>query len=159
VYRHGQSSSWCTGGAATGGAAPADFPVVKHGEPMPVTSKRRSLVAATGAAVVVLVLAFVALTLLLFVYPEVNAPQRSNAIVVLGGNGAGPFDQGVALARAHDAPTLVSSPLPQYSCGRSLPKIPPYTCCASGPTHRARRVRAAPSRTSRRCTTGTGSSW
>ena len=112
-----------------------------------------------AALAVLLVLTIVGLTFPLFVYSDLNAPEKSDAIVVLGGNGAGPFDQGVALARAHDAPTLVSSPLPQYSCGRSLPKIPPYTCCASGPTHRARRVRATPSRTSRRCTTGTGSSW
>lgn len=92
---------------------------------MPVTSKRRSLVAATGAAVVVLVLAFVALTLLLFVYPEVNAPQRSNAIVVLGGNGAGPFDEGVTLAREHYAPTIVLSLVPGYAChGSVLPEVP-----------------------------------
>ena len=47
----------------------------------------------------VVVLAMVALTVLLFVYPDLNAPERSDAIVVLGGNGAGPFDTGVALAR------------------------------------------------------------
>ena len=44
--------------------------------------------------------------------------------MVLGGNGAGPFDEGVALARAHDAPTLVLSLGPRYSCGRSLPEDP-----------------------------------
>lgn len=76
--------------------------------------------------VVVLVLVFVALTLRLFVSPDLNAPERSNAIVVLGGNGAGPFDEGVALARQHFAPTIVLSLVPGYSCGHaaSLPEVP-----------------------------------
>jgi hypothetical protein len=85
-------------------------------------SRRRRLVVATLAMVV---LAFVALTLVLFVEPDVNAPQRSNAIVVLGGNGAGPFDEGVALAREHYAPTIVLSLLPGTSCqGSVLPEVP-----------------------------------
>ena len=85
--------------------------------------------------VVVLVLAFVALTFPLFVYPDLNAPQRSDAIVVLGGNGAGPFDEGVALARAHDAPTLVLSlRAPVLVRTVRSPKTPPSACCASGPT-------------------------
>jgi hypothetical protein len=93
---------------------------------VPLTSKRRSRVTTVAAAVVVvLVLAFVALTLLLFVSPDVNAPQRSNAIVVLGGNGAGPFDEGVALARRHFAPTLVLSLVPGSAChGSTLPEVP-----------------------------------
>jgi len=44
--------------------------------------------------------------------------------VVLGGNGAGPFDEGVALAREHFAPTIVLSLVPRYSCRRSLPEVP-----------------------------------
>ncbi len=60
-----------------------------------------------AAVALVVVLAFVALTLRLFVYPDLNAPERSDAIVVLGGNGAGPFDAGVALAEEHEAPTIV----------------------------------------------------
>jgi len=64
------------------------------------------------------------MTFPLFVYPDLNAPERSDAIVVLGGNGAGRFDEGVALARAHDVLTLVLSLLPQYSCGSSLPEGP-----------------------------------
>ena len=84
-------------------------------------STRARLVAALG---VLLVLAIVGLTFPLFVFPDLNVPEKSDAILVLGGNGAGPFDEGVALARAHDAPTLVLSLLPQYSCGRSLPEYP-----------------------------------
>jgi hypothetical protein len=75
-------------------------------------------------ALVVVILAFVALTLRLFVLPDLNAPVRSDAIVVLGGNGAASFDAGVALARRHDAPTLVLSLVPGYSCGRALPQLP-----------------------------------
>ncbi len=102
---------------------------------MGLRSKRSRLVAivVTSSAVVV-VLAFVALTLRLFVFPDLNAPERANAIVVLGGNGAGPFDEGVALAREHYAPTLVLSLVPGYSCrGSPCRRCPPSTCCASGP--------------------------
>jgi hypothetical protein len=90
---------------------------------MGLRSRRSRLVA---AGVLVVVLAFVALTLRLFVFPDVNAPEQSNAIVVLGGNGAGPFDEGVALARERFAPTVVLSLVPGYSCGRltSLPEVP-----------------------------------
>lgn len=84
----------------------------------------RSRLVAVG--VLVVVLAFVASTVRLFVFPDVNAPERSNAIVVLGGNGAGPFDEGVALARQHFAPTLVLSLVAGYSCRHltSLPEVP-----------------------------------
>jgi hypothetical protein len=82
----------------------------------------RSRIAA--AVVLVAVLAVVALTLRLFVYPDLNAPERSNAIVVLGGNGAGPFDEGVALAKAHEAPTIVFSLVPAYSCEPSIVHLP-----------------------------------
>lgn len=76
-------------------------------------------------AVVALVSAFVGLTFVLFVYPDVNAPQRSDAIVVLGGHGAGPFDEAVALARQHEAPTVVLSLVPGYAChGSVLPQAP-----------------------------------
>jgi hypothetical protein len=84
-------------------------------------STRSRLVA---AVILLLVLAVVGLTFPLFVFPDLNAPQKADAIVVLGGNGAGPFDEGVALARAHYAPTLVLSLTPQYSCGRTLRQDP-----------------------------------
>lgn len=88
---------------------------------MALKSARSRIVA---AVVLVAVLAFVGLTLRLFVYPDLNAPEPSNAIVVLGGNGAGPFDEGVALARQHVAPTLVFSLVPAYSCQPSVVKLP-----------------------------------
>jgi hypothetical protein len=77
-----------------------------------------------AAVAVLVVLAVVALTLRLFVYPDLNPPEHSDAIVVLGGNGAGPFDEGVALAKAHDAPTLVFSLVPAYSCEPSVVHLP-----------------------------------
>ncbi len=91
-----------------------------------LTSKRsRPIAIAIALAAAVVILVFVASTLPLFVFPDVNAPQRANAIVVLGGNGAGPFDEGVALAREHYAPTIVLSLLPGYSCrGSTLPQVP-----------------------------------
>ena len=90
----------------------------------PVVGPKTTRWRLVAALVVLLVLAIVALTFPLFVYPDLNAPQKSDAIVVLGGNGARPFDEGVALARAHDAPTLVLSLQPQYSCGPTLPEDP-----------------------------------
>jgi hypothetical protein len=89
-----------------------------------VVGPKSTRVRLVAAVVLLLILAVVGLTFPLFVYPDLNPPQRSNAIVVLGGNGAGPFDEGVALARAHFAPTLVLSLIPEYSCARVLPEDP-----------------------------------
>ncbi len=62
-----------------------------------------------AAVVFVLVVAFCVMTAVLFVYPDLNSPQRSNAIVVLGGHGVPAFDKGVALAKEGYAPNLVLS--------------------------------------------------
>ncbi len=70
------------------------------------------------------VLGAVALTLRLFVFPDLNAPERSDAIVVLGGNGNGPVDAGVALAREHEAPTIAFSSLPSRFCKPSVLHLP-----------------------------------
>lgn len=69
-----------------------------------------------AAVVVVLVVVFCIMTTVLFVYPDLNAPQRSNAIVVLGGHGAPAFDKGVALAKQGYAPNLVLSLQNWQSC-------------------------------------------
>jgi hypothetical protein len=76
-------------------------------------SKRVRIVA---AVVAVLVVVFCIMTTVLFVYPDLNAPQRSNAIVVLGGHGAPAFDKGVALAKQGYAPYLVLSLQTWQSC-------------------------------------------
>jgi hypothetical protein len=69
-----------------------------------------------AAVVVVLVVVFCVMTALLFVYPDLNPPQRSDAIVVLGGHGKPAFDNGVALARQGYAPQLVLSLQNGQSC-------------------------------------------
>jgi uncharacterized SAM-binding protein YcdF (DUF218 family) len=69
-----------------------------------------------AAVVLVLVVVFCVLTTVLFVYPDLNPPERSNAIVVLGGHGAPAFDKGVALAKQGYAPNLVLSLQNWQSC-------------------------------------------
>jgi hypothetical protein len=69
--------------------------------------------------VIVLVAFLVAATLRLFVFPDLNAPERSDAIIVLGGNGAGPEDRGLQLAEEGYSSTLVFSLVPSQSCARS----------------------------------------
>jgi uncharacterized SAM-binding protein YcdF (DUF218 family) len=66
------------------------------------------------------VLAFCVLTAVLFVYPDLNAPVPSGAIVVLGGQGRGSLDEGVALAKRGDAPSLVLSLVPGERCPRRV---------------------------------------
>ena len=77
-----------------------------------------------AAALVALVVAFCAVTLRLFVYPDLNAPEPSDAIVVLGGSpGAG--DEGIALAKDGYAPTITFSlDYPTMPCGRSIAQLP-----------------------------------
>lgn len=70
-----------------------------------------------AAVVLVLVVVFCVMTALLFVYPDLNAPERSDAIVVLGGHGVPAFDKGVALARQGYAPDLVLSLQDWQNCG------------------------------------------
>jgi uncharacterized SAM-binding protein YcdF (DUF218 family) len=82
---------------------------------------RRSRLAA--ALVVVLVLVFVALTLRLFVYPDLNAPEHADAIVVLGTSEANAYSEGVALAHQGFAPAIALS-IPSYDCVHSLAAAP-----------------------------------
>jgi uncharacterized SAM-binding protein YcdF (DUF218 family) len=69
-----------------------------------------------AAVVLVLVIVFCVMTALLFVYPDLNPPERSDAIVVLGGHGVPAFDKGVALAKQGYAPRLVLSLQNWQSC-------------------------------------------
>jgi uncharacterized SAM-binding protein YcdF (DUF218 family) len=78
-------------------------------------SRRARIVAAIVAP---LVLVFCVMTAVLFVYPDVNAPERSDAIVVLGGHGAPAFDKGEQLAREGYAPALVFSLQTSMDCHR-----------------------------------------
>ena len=92
---------------------------------MPVTGRSRTV--AVVGLVVLLVLAFCGLTLRLFVFPDLNAPVRSDAIAVLGGNGAGPLAQGEELARQGYAPTIVLSLNPYQMCANFVGIIPGVT--------------------------------
>ena len=78
----------------------------------------------TAIAALALVLVFCALTLRLFVFPDLNTPARSDAIVVLGGTpGAG--EEGIALAKEGYAPTIAFSlDYPTFPCGHSLAHVP-----------------------------------
>jgi uncharacterized SAM-binding protein YcdF (DUF218 family) len=69
------------------------------------------------AAVVFVLVVFCVMTALLFVYPDLNPPEHSDAIVVLGGHGAPAFDNGLALAKEGYAPQLVLSLQNWQSCG------------------------------------------
>lgn len=79
-----------------------------------LTSTRVRIVA---AVVFVLVVVFCVMTALLFVYPDLNAPERSDAIVVLGGHGVPAFEKGFVLAKQGYAPDLVLSLQPWQTCG------------------------------------------
>jgi hypothetical protein len=68
------------------------------------------------AVLVVLLIAFIGLTLRLFVFPVTNAPERSGAIFVLGGSGGGPITEGVILAKKGYAPLLDISLRPNQVC-------------------------------------------
>jgi uncharacterized SAM-binding protein YcdF (DUF218 family) len=76
--------------------------------------------------IAVLLAAFCVMTALLFVFPDLNAPERSDAIVVLGGHGVPAFDKGVELAKDGYAPNLVLSLQDWQSCApyRELLALP-----------------------------------
>ncbi len=76
--------------------------------------------------VTVMVLVFVGFTLRLFVFPDLNAPEHSSAIVMLGGNGVGPFDEAVALAKQGWAPEVAFSLTPYETCDPSVVHLPPF---------------------------------
>ncbi len=78
------------------------------------------------AVVVAFVLVFTGLTLRLFVFPDLNAPERADAIVMLGGNGAGPFDKALQLGRERWAPTVVFSLTPYENCEPTVVHLPPF---------------------------------
>jgi uncharacterized SAM-binding protein YcdF (DUF218 family) len=77
---------------------------------------RSTRVRIVAAIVVVLVVVFCVMTAVLFVYPDLNPPQRSDAIVVLGGHGKPAFEKGVSLAEQGYAPQLVLSLQNSQSC-------------------------------------------
>jgi hypothetical protein len=92
---------------------------------------RRSRVLAVVIACTVV--AFAVLTTVIFIRPDLNAPQRSNAIVVLGGNGAPPQREGIRLALAGYAPNLVFSLPPGETCAPSADPAVKISCFSPNP--------------------------
>jgi hypothetical protein len=74
--------------------------------------------------VLALVLVFCALTVRLFVLPDLNAPQRSDAVAVLGGGSWNPYNEGVKLAREGEAPNAVFSLNPSQQCKTFVDELP-----------------------------------
>jgi hypothetical protein len=71
-----------------------------------------------AVVVFVVLVVFCVMTALLFVYPDLNPPERSDAIIVLGGHGAPAYERGLALAKQGYAPQLVLSLQDWQSCKR-----------------------------------------
>lgn len=112
---------------------------------------RRARWAALAASVVIL--AFVGATARLFVWPTANSPERSDAIVVLGGGPAARLAKGISLARAGFAPVLIIS---QSADGPVLRVSPGLGSSVFAPTRPPPRARLATSPTWPNVTTGTG---
>ena len=72
--------------------------------------------------IAVVVVVIIGLTGRLFVWPDLNAPVHSDAIVVLGGGGAR-YPAGIKLAEEGYAPLIIFSIYPGQSCLPSTPKI------------------------------------
>ena len=69
-----------------------------------------------AVAVAVLVVGFVVLTVVLFVTPDLNPPQRADAVVVLGGSNDRAPQEGVRLVQQGYAPTIAFSLPPGSRC-------------------------------------------
>jgi uncharacterized SAM-binding protein YcdF (DUF218 family) len=87
-------------------------------------------------AAVVLVLAFVAASAYLFIWPPDDSPHRSDAIVVLAGSHSARLRGGIALMERHFAPVLVVSRDPDWPpqnryCGQRRPF--PVICFQASP--------------------------
>jgi hypothetical protein len=81
---------------------------------MRVLRGKWSRIVALVAAVLVIV--FVVLTVVLFVKPDLNAPERSAAVVVLGGANINAPHEGVRLVQQGYAPTVAFSLPPGFPC-------------------------------------------
>ena len=66
--------------------------------------------------------AFLALSAVLFVWPKTNAPRKVDAIVALGGTNAN-LTKGLKLASEGYAPTLLISTPDPSACGYSIPGV------------------------------------
>jgi hypothetical protein len=74
----------------------------------------------------VLIIVFVLLTVILFVKPDLNPPERSDAVVVLGGSNIEAPHEGVRLVQEGYAPTVVFSLPPGVPCvGDAVHQVDP----------------------------------
>jgi hypothetical protein len=83
---------------------------------VPATRRMRWILTAVAVVLVV----FVVATVRLFIVPTTNAPEKSGAIVILGGSGGTVVRAGVSLAEEGYAPLLVISLRPDEACIPSL---------------------------------------
>jgi hypothetical protein len=91
---------------------------------MRVLRRKRSRIIALVLAV--LVIAFVVLTVILFVKPDLNAPQHADAVVVLGGSNIEAPHEGVRLVQEGYAPTVAFSLPPGVPCvGAAVKQVDP----------------------------------
>jgi hypothetical protein len=91
---------------------------------MRVLRWKRSRIIALVLAV--LVIAFVVLTVVLFVKPDLNPPERADAVVVLGGSNIEAPHEGVRLVQQGYAPTVVFSLPPGVPCvGAAVQQVDP----------------------------------
>ncbi len=85
----------------------------------------------------ILVVAFVILTVVLFVKPDLNPPERADAVVVLGGVNIRAPHEGVRLVQEGYAPTVAFSLAPGFPCvGPEVKEVDPAAnviCFAAEP--------------------------
>ena len=93
----------------------------------------------------VLVVAFLAFSAVLFVWPRTNAPRKVDAIVVLGGADAN-LTKGLKLASEGYAPTLLISTPDPSACGYSVPGSRSSAFSHHPRPHRERHVTSPSSR-------------
>jgi uncharacterized SAM-binding protein YcdF (DUF218 family) len=93
--------------------------------PARVTRRRRRRPLILVAVALLAIATFCAMTLRLFVFPDLNAPAPSDAIVVLGGSqGDKAVGEGIRLAQEGFAPTLALSVPPSTRCPYRLRAVP-----------------------------------
>ena len=110
----------------------------------------------------VLVIAFVVLTVVLFVKPELNAPEHADAVVVLGGPNNNVPHEGVRLVEQGYAPTVAFSLAPGVPCvSAAVEQVDPTakTICFYAEPQTTQGEARSIKQSRRACTTGSGSSW
>ena len=108
-------------GAGRGGR-PACHNVGSSYEIRPCHARAKRIMAALGIVLVV----FVGFTLRLYVFPAVNAPERSDAIFALGGSGEPTEAAALKLTGQGYAPLLVFSLRPNQQCHPAEVYIPAH---------------------------------